>query len=98
MESCQVGFEAQSAPGGGVYRRMRSSNGDARDISALEMIQRLYEDDTEYGSPLPQDRTGGLRFRRRMYWHCADFTTWDIADAFGLDIRTVKGIAEENPP
>jgi len=29
----------------------------------LAMIRRLYEEDGEYGSPIPRDRTGGLRFR-----------------------------------
>ena len=43
---------------------MKRWNGDEQEFSDLEMIQRLYEDAAEHGSPLPRDRTGGLRFRR----------------------------------
>ena len=33
--------------------------------STLEMIQRLYEEEGDH-SPLPGERTGGLRFRQRV--------------------------------
>ena len=32
-----------------------------------------------------------------LYWHSPDFSVRDIADAFGLDSRRAKTLAEENP-
>ncbi len=43
---------------------MKDLDQDERESSELEMIQRLYEGAGEDVSPLPRDRTGGLRFRR----------------------------------
>lgn len=43
---------------------MKDRDQDEQELSALEMIQRLYEAAGEGVSPLPQDRTGGLRFRK----------------------------------
>jgi hypothetical protein len=43
---------------------MTDQNRDEGLILPLEMIQRLYEGAGEDASPLPTDRTGGLRFRR----------------------------------
>jgi hypothetical protein len=41
---------------------MTDQNRDEGLILPLEMIQRLYEGAGEDASPLPTDRTGGLRF------------------------------------
>src|SRR3712207_1578783 len=43
---------------------MKGLNGDEQGLTGLEIIQRLYEEAGENVSPLPRDRTGGLRFRR----------------------------------
>src|SRR5918994_4687352 len=77
---------------------MKSWNGDEQEFSGLEMIQRLYDDEGEYGSPLPRDRTGGLRFRRGVpeaLLHLSRNNRSDVARlAQGVESAQRKALAE----
>jgi hypothetical protein len=54
-----------AARGGGGYSVDREQEIFEQAESALKMIHRLYEEEGPI-SPLPEDRTGGLRFRNRV--------------------------------
>ena len=77
---------------------MKDRDQDEQVFSELEMIQRLHEEAGEDVSPLPRDRTGGLRFRRgvpeALVYPSLNFYTTDVDRFFEASGVAIGRLAE----